>query len=189
MEQPTAPPRPFCLVCDVLLNLKLIVNRSDTHLEPTPSIYNFSLPPATDQQKRVSWTWLDPEWNIVRDETTDSEGWQYGNWQWKNWEAQSGRLGICTRRQKWYRYAQRHVEDVAIDEHEQESSISECDTCVVSDSNSIDTKQQMYSPIVSFDNKGEKMLRRRSSNKTISIELNTYSVDTCTPKRLKRFSI
>ncbi|CAO3625633.1 unnamed protein product [Mucor hiemalis] len=94
---------------------------SDIHLEPTPSIYNFKLPPTTTyvdesngfrQQKTVTWTWIDPSWskqhpNYGTDISCDKDGWQYGSWKWKSWSFQSSGLGIHTRRQKWVRYAQR----------------------------------------------------------------------------------
>ncbi|GAA5804694.1 hypothetical protein HPULCUR_010197 [Helicostylum pulchrum] len=87
---------------------------SDVYLEKTPSIKRFQLPPTTylnklnskNQQKVISWTWLDPNWTIRKD-GTDKEGWQYGNWNWKSWSSQSGGIINCTRRQKWTRYAQR----------------------------------------------------------------------------------
>jgi hypothetical protein len=82
------------------------------YLEPTPSIDEFKLPPTTyigkpnefnnNQQKIVSWTWVDSTWSKYQDE-------QYGNWNWKfynNISQSSGNRGY-TRRQKWCRYAQR----------------------------------------------------------------------------------
>jgi hypothetical protein len=98
----------------LILNFK--INRSDKYLESTPSIDEFRLPPTTyigkpnasNQQKIISWTWIDPTWSKHEEFTTatDKDGWQYGSWKWKSWTSQSSGLGICTRRQKWYRYAQ-----------------------------------------------------------------------------------
>lgn len=171
-------------------------------------------PDTNNCQKHVTWVWMDPEWNTVKDDTTDEDGWQYGNWQWKNWISRSGKLGICTRRQKWYRYAQRIERTVDVSRLEEEEEQSECNTtCTLEhsldkwensssivSSNSTDTTKHYHhlNSVVSFDNKGEKMLRRRSSNLSSSnIEFNVYLADkmyqhyckTPTPKRLKRFSI
>lgn len=63
-------------------------------------------PNERNQQKVVSWIWVDPAWTIRKD-GTDKNGWQYGNWKWKSWSSQSGGIMNCTRRRKWSRYAQR----------------------------------------------------------------------------------
>ncbi|CEP08606.1 hypothetical protein [Parasitella parasitica] len=160
---------------------------TDAHLEATPSINNFCLPPNTtilesnNQQKIVTWTWLDPEWRKYQDADTDSEGWQYGSWQWKQWSSQSTGLGNCTRRQRWHRSAQRTEYYVNIStsegsQHEQEDYVKTggWDSQSISDSSSNSGSSTSSNPsgistpvdsnIVSFDNKGERMLRRRSSN-------------------------
>ncbi|KAL9539991.1 hypothetical protein MBANPS3_009938 [Mucor bainieri] len=157
---------------------------TDAHLETTPSTNNFCLPPKTTttlidthQQKIVSWTWVDPEWSRYQDATTtDKNGWEYGNWHWKQWTFQSIGLGICTRRQKWYRDAQRTECLVQLpiyhpQQEEQEvmhwdnQSITTNHSSSGSGSSSVSGIMTPVDPIiVSFDNKGERMLRRRSSN-------------------------
>ncbi|KAI8641633.1 hypothetical protein BD408DRAFT_417909 [Parasitella parasitica] len=164
---------------------------TDAHLETTPSINNFCLPPDTttnvesNQQKIVSWTWLDPEWSTYQSVNTDAQGWQYGSWQWKQWSSNSTGLGICTRRQRWHRRAQRteyYINVLTEDDSQQEQDVdvktSGWDSESTSDSSSSNTQSGIETPvdsnIVSFDNKGERMLRRRSSNLSYrNVSLNT----------------
>lgn len=197
----------------------------------------FRLPPKTttlilenNQQKIVSWAWVDPKWSKYKGTNTDTNGWQYGSWQWKQWSSQSSGLGICTRRQKWYRHAQRteYYIDVPMEGQQQEpeeeypktsywdsqstsgnssssgSSSSYASGCSSSYASGIITPVDPF--IVSFDNKGERMLRRRSSNlsnksvtfnNTLEAYTNSPSADdmynkyckTPKPQIFKRFSI
>ncbi|KAF1800450.1 hypothetical protein V8B55DRAFT_1391507 [Mucor lusitanicus] len=197
---------------------------TDAHLEATPSINNFCLPPQTTsvlpdthQQKTVSWTWVDPEWSRYQDATTDKNGWEYGNWQWKQWTFQSIGLGICTRRQKWYRDAQRTecLVQLPTADHQPEEMVywdsQSIETSNSSSSGSASSLSGIMTPVdpiivVSFDNKGERMLRRRSSNlssksvtfnNTIQVCPNSPSADDLynkyckspKPQTFKRFSI
>ncbi|KAK4512861.1 uncharacterized protein ATC70_003570 [Mucor velutinosus] len=198
---------------------------TDAHLEAAPSINNFCLPPKTtstlpdtNQQKIVSWTWVDPEWSRYQDATTDKGGWEYGNWHWKQWAVQSIGLGICTRRQKWYRDAQRTECLVQLPtnhhHHQQQEEVIHWDNQSITTNNSSSGNGSSLSGImtpvdpiiVSFDNKGERMLRRRSSNlsnksvifnNTLEVCSNSPSADDLynkyckspKPQVLKRFSI
>lgn len=222
-----------CLHTDDVLMLFVCVlivsfDRTDAHLEATPSINNFCLPPKTtsilldtNQQKIVSWTWVDPEWSLHQDATTDKNGWEYGNWHWKQWTLQSIGLGICTRRQKWYRDAQcteclvqLHTDHPQHQQQQENEEVIHWDTQSTTTNNSSSGSGSSISGvltpadsiIVSFDNKGEKMLRRRSSNlsnksvtfnDTLQVCSNSPSADDLykkyckspKPQLLKRFSI
>lgn len=198
-------------------------------MEATPYMNEFRLPPKTttlilenNQQKIVSWAWVDPKWSKYKGTNTDTNGWQYGSWQWKQWSSQSSGLGICTRRQKWYRHAQRteYYIDVPMEGQQQEPEeeypkTSYCDSQSTSGNSSSSGSSSSYASgiitpvdpfIVSFDNKGEKMLRRRSSNlsnksvtfnSTLEACINLPPADdmynkyckTPKPQRFKRFSI
>lgn len=103
--------------------------RSDEHLESTPPVHDFKLPPDThlrppndmNQQRIVSWTWIDPYWSKQKDDGGDKQAWQYGN-KWKAWSSESSGSGFFTRRRKWVRYAQRKEYWVKVDSAVKESS-------------------------------------------------------------------
>lgn len=198
-------------------------------MEATPSTNEFRLPPKTttlilenNQQKIVSWAWVDPKWSKYKGTNTDTNGWQYGSWQWKQWSSQSSGLGICTRKQKWYRHAQRteYYTDIPLEDQQQEQEeeypkASYWDSQSISGNSNRSGSSSSYASgiitlidpfIVSFDNKGERMLRRRSSNlsnksvtfnNTLEACTNSPSADdmhnkyckTPKPQKFKRFSI
>ncbi|KAI7896147.1 uncharacterized protein EV154DRAFT_398489, partial [Mucor mucedo] len=87
---------------------------SDQHGKPIPKLHDFTLPPDTyigppnemNQQRCVSWVWMDPFWSKQKDVVGDKQSWQYGS-KWKNWSSDANGSGFYTRRRKWFRYAQR----------------------------------------------------------------------------------
>ncbi|KAI8880801.1 hypothetical protein K501DRAFT_275212 [Backusella circina FSU 941] len=86
--------------------------RSDVHLEETPSIDQFQLPPPLwchENKMKMEWTWLDPHWFVSTAHINqhDSLGWQYGDSQWQHWRKQPYGFGIFTRRRLWIRRAKR----------------------------------------------------------------------------------
>lgn len=102
----------------IIINIFELYNRSDNYQESAPSIYKFRLPHTTyigkpdkmNQQKIVSWIWIDPYWSIKQESNRfdDGDGWQYGTWKWKSWGSQLNTgLSLCVRRRKWVRNAQR----------------------------------------------------------------------------------
>lgn len=145
-----------------------------------------------NQQRTVEWTWVDPKWTAHQDQHTDANGWQYGTWQWKHWTRQSIGLGVCTRRQKWHRRAQR-IEcyvNISIDDEQQDESTkadywdnqstNSRDSCSNSSCSSSGIITPIDPVIVSFDNKGERVLCRRLSNlSNKSVALNTTLPETC----------
>lgn len=59
-------------------------HRSDEYLAPVPSIEKFKLPPPvtrldpnTNQLLTITWEWAQSEWQIIKRDKTDSDGWEY----------------------------------------------------------------------------------------------------------------
>ncbi|KAI9485993.1 MAG: hypothetical protein EXX96DRAFT_613834 [Benjaminiella poitrasii] len=194
---------------------------SDIYLEPTPSIHNFRLPPPTltgkinekNQQKMTSWVWIDSNWTIYRsDSVADKDSWEYSTWQWKNWSTRSNKFDICTRRQKWYRRAQRKEFWIDMNDSIEESYM--CDyscttTCTFSLPSSSSSSHSHTSTvvketcsvtepvhsnnIVSYDNKGERMFRRLSlnssnnSSKSFSIQEHNHGLFLIESRAFKKY--
>lgn len=172
------------------------MKRSDIYLESTPSIDEFRLPPTTcigkpnkqNQQRIVSWTWIDPTWSKYQatadDNSQEEDGWEYGSWNWKSWTFSSTGLGVCTRRQKWYRFAQRKeswipAASTTMEEEiaEECSASSRCSSMVLSGSSSTSTSNSsLYEDDDWFNSSSMTPSFKTTTNSTTSSTGVEYSV-------------